>query len=50
MDMYQKRKMRAEKKKTAEEDQNKKFPKIGISWEMLFYGNISKNIDISRLL
>ena len=32
MDMYQKRKMRAEKKKAAEEDTNKKFPKIGISW------------------
>lgn len=46
MDMYQKRKMRAEKKKAAEEDTNKKFPKIGISWVMLFYANTIKKIEI----
>lgn len=40
MDMYQKRKIRAEKKK---DDSSKSFPSVGINWESTNYLNTSQN-------
>ena len=38
MDMYQKRKMRAEKKNNNQES----FPKVSISWEITTYGKLPR--------
>lgn len=38
MDMYQKRKMRAEKK--SKEDESKKFSSVTINWEITTYGKL----------
>ena len=40
MDMYQKRKIRAEKKK---DDSPKSFPSVGINWYIPPYGKSYKN-------
>ena len=40
MDMYQKRKIRAEKKK---DDSKKSLPSVGINWESTNYLNTSRN-------
>ena len=40
MDMYQKRKMRQEKKNN---DSQKSFPSVGINWESTNYLNTSRN-------
>jgi len=40
MDMYQKRKIRAEKKK---DDSPKSFPSVGINWYSTNYLNTSRN-------
>ncbi len=40
MDMYQKRKIRAEKKNN---DSQENFPKVSISWESTNYLNTSRN-------
>ena len=37
MDMYQKRKMRAEKKNNNNQES---FPKVSISWEITTYGKL----------
>ena len=40
MDMYQKRKMRAEKKNNGSQES---FPSVGINWESTNYLNTSQN-------
>lgn len=39
MDMYQKRKMRAEKKNNNNQES---FPKVSISWEITTYGKLPR--------
>ena len=41
MDMYQKRKIRAEKKK---DDSPKSFPSVGINWYIPNYGKLPINV------
>ena len=45
MDMYQKRKIRAEKKK---DDSPKSFSKVSISWLITIYPRIEENPDKIR--
>lgn len=41
MDMYQKRKMRQEKKNS--ESNQESFPKVSINWEITTYGKLPRN-------
>ena len=43
MDMYQKRKMRQEKKSNNQEE---KLTKVGINWVMVIYENSLKSIEV----
>ena len=45
MDMYQKRKIRAEKKK---DDSPKSFPSVGINWLITIYTRIDENLGKIR--
>ena len=47
MDMYQKRKMRAEKKKNNQEE---KLTKVGINWVRRIYGKLPKSIENTDIL
>lgn len=48
MDMYQKRKMRQEKKKN--EDNNENQNKINLSWVRRIYGKLPKSIENTDIL
>ncbi len=48
MDMYQKRKMRQEKKKN--EDNNENQNKINLSWVRRIYGKLPKSIEDTDIL
>ena len=47
MDMYQKRKIRAEKKNN---DSQKSFSKVSISWVRRIYGKLPKSIENTDIL
>lgn len=47
MDMYQKRKIRAEKKNN---DSQKSFPSVGINWVRRIYGKLPKSIENTDIL
>lgn len=47
MDMYQKRKIRAEKKNN---DSQKSFSKVSISWVRRIYGKLTKSIENTDIL
>ena len=47
MDMYQKRKIRVEKKNN---DSQKSFPSVGINWVRRIYGKLPKSIENTDIL
>ena len=47
MDMYQKRKMRQEKKNN---DNQESFSKVSISWVRRIYGKLTKSIENTDIL
>ena len=47
MDMYQKRKIRAEKKNN---DSQKSFPSVGINWVRRIYEKLPKSIENTDIL